>query len=118
MNPTFSARFWRALDRLVKENPVAIDRPAGTEHPRYPGCIYPLDYGYLEGTCAVDGGGIDVWVGSQGGSAVTGAVLAVDLHKNDAEVKILIGCTPDEMVAIEAHHNGQSQSGMLVVRKP
>ena len=51
-----------------------------------------------------------------GMGAVTGIVTTVDLFKNDAELKILIGCTPDEMVLIEAHHNGQSQSGLLVIR--
>lgn len=56
--------FWAALDELVATSTVRIDRPKGTAHPRYPSFIYPLDYGYLEGTQAADGGGIDVWVGS------------------------------------------------------
>ena len=64
----------------------------------------------------MDGGGIDVWVGTVGMNSVTGIVATVDLLKNDAELKILIGCTPDEMVLIEVHHNGQSQSGLLVIR--
>lgn len=110
-------RFWRALDELVAAKPVVIDRPAGSEHPRYPDLIYPLDYGYLDETQAMDGGGIDVWVGALGMSAVTGIVTTVDLFKSDAELKILIGCTPDEMTTIEAHHNGQSQSGLLVIRE-
>jgi hypothetical protein len=44
-------------------------------------------------------------------------VTTVDLFKKDAELKILIGCTPDEMTTIEDHHNGQSQSGLLVIRE-
>ena len=65
----------------------------------------------------MDGGGIDVWVGSLESCAVTGIVTTVDLFKNDAELKILIGCTPDEMATIEDHHNGKSQSGLLVIRE-
>jgi inorganic pyrophosphatase len=110
-------RFWQALDDLVSAKPVVIDRPAGSRHPRYPDLVYPLDYGYLDETQAMDGGGIDVWVGSLESGAVTGIVTTVDLFKNDAELKILIGCTPDEMTTIEDHHNGQSQSGLLVIRE-
>jgi inorganic pyrophosphatase len=109
-------RFWQALDKLVNAKPVVIDRPAASSHPRYPDLVYPIDYGYLDETQAMDGGGIDIWVGSLGIGSVTGIVTTVDLFKNDAEVKILIGCTPDEMALIEAFHNGQSQSGLLVVR--
>ena len=108
--------FWKAVDRLVDEHPVVIDRPAGFAHPRFPQIVYPLDYGYLDGTRAMDGDGIDVWLGRQGGSTVTGIVMTVDLHKNDAELKILIGCTQEEMRIIEAHHNGLSQYGQLLAR--
>ena len=58
-----------------------------------------------------------MWIGSLGNQVVTGAMLTADLHKSDAEVKILIGCTADEMTAIETHHNAQSQLGILVVRE-
>ena len=110
-------RFWQSFDELVKAKPIAIDRPAGSAHPRYPDLIYPLDYGYLDETQSMDGGGIDVWVGGLGLGPVTGVVTTVDLLKNDAELKILIGCTADEMTTIEAHHNGQFQSGLLVIRE-
>jgi inorganic pyrophosphatase len=112
-----SDRFWKALDQLVEAAYIVIDRPAGTEHPRYHGFIYPLNYGYLEGTKAVDSGGVDVWVGSQP-REITGIVLTVDLLKKDAEVKILVGCSPDEMRTIEAVHNEKSQSGVLIRRSP
>jgi len=37
---------------LASANPILLDRPKGTVHPRYPDLIYPLDYGYLENTFA------------------------------------------------------------------
>ena len=52
--------FWQAFDRLILESEIVIDRPKGSAHPRYPDFIYPLDYGYLKGTTAMDGSGIDV----------------------------------------------------------
>jgi len=64
-----SERFWRHLDVLVAEAEVVIDRPAGSAHPRYPNFIYPLDYGYVRGTTAVDAGaGVDGRGGEFGAS--------------------------------------------------
>lgn len=41
---------------------LVIDRPKGSTHPNHSDLIYPLDYGYLEGTAAGDGHDIDVWL--------------------------------------------------------
>ncbi|MBN1260838.1 MAG: hypothetical protein JXB35_09175, partial [Anaerolineae bacterium] len=110
-------RFWMLLDALVHEHAVIVDRPAGSEHPRYPGCLYPLDYGYLDGTVAVDGDGIDVWLGSLTGMGVTGIVCTVDRLQQDVEVKILIDCSVDEAQVIVAFHNSSLQAGILLMRK-
>lgn len=53
------------MDNLVKQSKIVIDRPRGTAHPKYPNFIYKVDYGYLENTSSMDGGGIDVWVGTK-----------------------------------------------------
>ena len=55
--------FWSAVDKLVSEAKVIINRPKGSMHPRFD-FPYPLDYGYLENTSSMDGGEIDVWRGS------------------------------------------------------
>lgn len=112
-----TTRFWKHIDQLVAQAEVIIDRPAGTAHPRYPDFIYPLDYGYLEGTSAGDGGGIDVWRGSLPGGEVCGVICTVDLNKRDSEIKILLGCTPEEMQIILQTHNSGSQAGVLVERE-
>jgi inorganic pyrophosphatase len=108
--------FWLKLDRLVTVNKLIVDRPKGSPHPRYPALVYPLDYGYLDGTCAADGEGIDVWIGSLPSKTVTGAICTVDLHSQDAELKLLLGCTPQESEQALAAHNSGSQSGLLVQR--
>ncbi len=56
--------FRQMPDQLVAQSEGMIDRPKGSAHPRYPHCIYPLDYGYLRDTATMDGGGRDVWRGS------------------------------------------------------
>ncbi|HOU15495.1 MAG TPA: inorganic pyrophosphatase [Anaerolineae bacterium] len=108
--------FWMRLDDWVAENRIVVDRPKGTAHPRYPEFIYPLDYGYLDGTQTVDGGGVDVWVGSLPERRVTAIVCTVDALKRDAELKLLLGCTPDEAETILKTHNDEYQSALLIPR--
>lgn len=110
--------FWYYLDQLVTTSRVVIDRPRGSTHPRYPTIVYPLDYGYLEGTTASDGAGVDVWVGAGGVGPVQGVLCTVDLLKRDTEVKILMGCSDDELQQVLALTNGNAMRGILVRREP
>ena len=87
--------FWKALDELVNDSEIIIDRPKGTAHPKYPEFIYKVDYGYLKDTSSMDGNGIDVWVGSNE-KKIDAIMCIVDLLKKDLEMKILIGCTEEE----------------------
>jgi inorganic pyrophosphatase len=109
--------FWTAIDALVATSHAVIDRPRGTRHPRLPDFIYPLDYGYLEGTASGDGAGIDIWRGTLPDATATAVVCTVDLQKRDMEVKILLGCTPEEIAAILTIHNDGDQSALLVTRQ-
>lgn len=106
---------WADLDRLVESSPLVIDRPRGSRHPRYPEMIYPSDYGYLAGTSAGDGAGVDVWVGSDA-RRLDALLVSVDLEKRDVEVKLLLGCSPDEAQAILALLNDGSMHVALVHR--
>jgi len=96
--------FWQEIAQLAKTNPIIIDRPKGSAHPRYPKVIYPLDYGYLENTTAADGGGIDVWLGSLKTKILTGILCTFDTLKRDMEIKILLGCTNDDLLLIQKFH--------------
>ena len=97
--------FWITMQELLAAGEIVIDRPKGLPHPRYPEMVYPLDYGYLPGTTAADGGGIDVWIGSLGGRALTGIVCTFDTIKRDAEIKLLAGCTPADVETIVRFHS-------------
>ena len=109
-------RFWKLGDRLVANHRIVIDRPGGSAHPRMPDIIYPFDYGFLEGTGAVDGDGVDCWRGSLPAATVTGAIVTVDVVKRDSEVKWLIGCTEDEMHAALGTHRTAWQAAILIRR--
>jgi len=111
-----NSEFWDALDKLVANSEIVIDRPKGSAHPRYPELIYRVDYGYLKDTSSMDGGGIDAWIGS-GKKELDAIMCIVDLRKRDSEIKLLIGCTEEEKAIVnETHNETQFMKGILIRR--
>ena len=112
----YNEDFWKALDELVSNSEIVIDRPRGSAHPRFPNFIYKVDYGYLKDTASMDGGGIDVWVGS-GDKKIDAIMCIVDLRKKDSEIKILVGCTEKEKLEVyKTHNETQYMKGVLIRR--
>ena len=65
----------------------------------------------------MDGGGIDVWLGSDPARRVDAVICTVDLVKKDSEIKILIGCTVEEkQAALAAHNESAYMKGILIPR--
>ena len=79
--------------------------------------VYPLDYGYLEGTSAMDGEGVDVWVGTSckwpGRSPLCGGLA----EERDG-VKLLLRCTEGEkQLALQFQSQPPHMLALLVRRK-
>lgn len=75
--------------RLGDTVTIKMDRPIGTEHPKHPGLIYPINYGYVPGLIAPDGEeqdayvlGVDVPL-----TEFTGRLIAVIHRFDDVEEK-------------------------------
>ncbi len=113
MNPDF----WKALDTLLAQSQIEIDRFRGTAHPGYPNFMYPLDYGYLKDTASMDGGGIDVWLGSDEARTLDAIMCIVDLAKRDSEIKLLIGCTEEEKQIVYKTHNETAHMKGILIRR-
>ena len=113
----YTPEFWAALDKLAASCEIVIDRAKGTPHPRYPEYIYPMDYGYLEGTSSMDGEGIDLWLGSDPAKKITALLCTVDLVKRDSEIKLLLGCTEEEIQTILEFHNQHEMMRAMLVRR-
>jgi len=107
---------WANLGRLVADHAVAIDRPAGSTHPEHDWILYPLDYGYLDGTVSADGDGLDVWLGSGDRSELSAVGVTFDPYKRDVEVKLLLGCTPDEVERISRFWNDHEMAHAFLDR--
>lgn len=108
--------FWEEITQLTTTHSIIIDRPKGQPHPRYIEMIYPLDYGYIENTSASDGGGMDVWIGSLEPKTLTGILCTFDTLKRDAEIKILLGCTAQDVETIVNFHSKAMK--LLYIPKP
>lgn len=109
--------FWQAIDALASSGKIVIDRPKGSTHPRFSHIKYEVDYGYIENTTSMDGNGIDVWRGSLPSTNVDAIICTIDLMKKDSEIKLLIGCTDEEMnIVYEFHNNTEFMKGILIKR--
>ena len=106
--------FWTRLDTLIRSSELVIDRPKGFSRPHAPSVVYPLDYGYLQGTSSSDGEGIDVWRGSLPEGHLDAVVCTVDVQKRNADMKLLLGCTAAEQQAI--FHQSAVTAAILVER--
>ncbi len=112
-----NTEFWSRLDELIQSPEIVVDRPKGTAHPCYPDLIFPLDYGYLKGTTGGDGDGIDIWLGTAPHRKLTAIGCTVDMKKRDAEIKLIIGCTEEEIAVVNRCHNGMYMSAIIVRRE-
>jgi inorganic pyrophosphatase len=109
-------KFFETFEQMIRRHGITIDRPKGTAHPRFPGLIYPINYGYISNTQSQDGEGIDVFLGDGDGDSVAGIICSVDTVKGDSEVKVLYKCTEENIkTALKMMNNGPMR-GILVRR--
>ena len=127
---------WRMWEEVIASNGITIDRPQGARHPDHSAIIYPMDYGYVNGTTSSDGHEIDVFCGSAATSSaersdardtmkrpphtLQGAILTTDHRKGDRELKFLYRCTPRDVYLVNGFINFDRRlmEGVLILRRP
>ena len=85
----YDQKFWEELDTLLRDHRIVINRPKGTKHPKFPDFIYPVNYGYLEDTRSMDGGGIDIWVGTENPKKLDSILCTIDTLKKVSDYENL-----------------------------
>lgn len=107
-------------DIIGKEVSGIIDRPLGSQHPRYPESIYPINYGYVENVFARDGEEQDVYVLGTNIpiKRFKGKVIAVFHRINDIEDKWIVAIDgkdySDEEILERIHFQEQYFEGYLI----
>jgi inorganic pyrophosphatase len=113
-----SDSFWDAADHLLATSELVVERPLGSRHPRFDDIVYPLDYGHLTNTTGGDGAEVDMWLGSlPGAQRIVGACMTIDRHKRDAEVTLLVHCSPEEVAVIVAFFESNNV-GVVHIARP
>lgn len=110
---------WPAWDQLIASQGITIDRPRRSRHPTFPDIVYPIDYGYINGTIGTDGEEIDIFVGSAH-TPLVAVLLTADFRKGDREAKLLYGCTPEEIYLVHGfiNYDPSKMRGTLIMRRP
>ena len=115
--PRLPTKFWAAAEELVATSEIVIDRPKDSRHPQLPKVMLSRGLRVSQSTTAIDGEGIDVWVGSLEPMRITGVVCTFNLRKRDAEVKLLLGCTSEEENEILSFLNKGLMAAILVAKR-
>lgn len=76
---------------LGKTVQITIDRPLGSKHPKHPGLVYPINYGYIPDTQSGDGEAVDVYLlgVDKPVQEYTAKIIAVIYRTNDSEDKLV-----------------------------
>lgn len=112
-----NAFFWQKVDTLYLSSKLVIDRQKNTCHYKYSNLVYPVDYGYLTDTTGTDQSPVDVFKGSLKSSVVQSIAISADILKKDCEVKLIIGCTPEEEVEILTFLNQTEFQKAVLIRR-
>ena len=77
---------------LGKEVEVTVDRKLGTHHPKYNDMIYPINYGYIEGTISGDNEELDAYVIDENTpkDKVKGVCIGILQRIDDMDDKLII----------------------------
>lgn len=88
-----NAYFWQKVDTLFLSGSIIQTKKKGEAHDTFKNLVYPVDYGKI----ADLQDDISVYLGSGARSQITGLVIAADILSKELDVKVLAGCTEDEV---------------------
>lgn len=108
---------WESWEALIDEKGITIDRPFASTHPDHASIIYPINYGFINGTLSTDGAELDIFCGSSTNKLVA-LIQTADFRKGDREVKFIYNCTPAEIYLVNGfiNYNRDLMTGRLVMR--
>jgi len=111
-----NAYFWQKIDTLYLSGNLVMTRKKGERHPEFSNLVYPTDYGRLEDTNAVNKG-VSVYVGSGSKTKISGLIIAADILVKELDVKILAGCTDEEIEQILRFLNQTDYQKTVLIKR-
>lgn len=112
-----NAYFWQKVDTLYLSNDVKVVKKKGDVHDTFRNLVYPLDYGRIEDLASVSGKGVAVYLGSGNRHQVTALAVAADILAKELDVKILAGCTEEEVSQVLHYLNQTDFQKTVLIRR-
>ena len=112
-----NAYFWQKLDTLYLYSGYQITRKKGEVHPRFQNLIYPVDYGYINDTKSFGKDGVSLYAGSGNRYEISALVVAADILIKELDVKVLVGCTEEEVDQVLRFLNQTNYQKTVLIRK-
>lgn len=110
---------WETWEHIIETQGVTTERARRSIHPTLPEIIYPIDYGYVNGTVGPDGVEVDIFIGTAR-TGLAALILTDDYRRADREVKLLYHCSPEEIYLVNGfiNYNPDFMQGVLAMRRP
>lgn len=96
---------------------INLNRKKGDVHPVFKNLIYPTDYGHVTDTKSVTSEGVSVYAGSGDRNKITALVVAADILAKELDVKMLIGCTEQEVDDVLRFLNQTDLQKTVLIRR-
>ncbi|MDD6560626.1 MAG: Inorganic pyrophosphatase [Lactimicrobium massiliense] len=112
-----NAFFWQKVDTLFLSGKLALTKKKGEAHDTFRNLVYPTDYGHLGDTKSTTAEGVSVYAGSGDRSQITALVVAADILTKELDVKMLIGCTEEEVMAVLRFLNQTDFQKTVLIRR-
>ena len=112
-----NAYLWQKVDTLYLSSGFTLTRKKGDVHPVFKNLIYPTDYGHAKDTQSVSGEGVSVYAGSLNRYSITALVVAADILSKELDVKILVGCTEEEVDDVLRFLNQTDYQKTVLIRR-
>lgn len=112
-----NAFFWQKVDSLYLSGTRKIIKKKGEVHDTFKNLVYPLDYARIEDMKSVSGHGVAVYLGSENRNKVSALVIAADILEKELDVKVLAGCTEEEIEEVLRYLNQTEFQKTVLIKR-
>ncbi len=112
-----NAFFWQKVDSLYLSGSRRLIKKKGEQHDTYKNLVYPLDYARIEDMKSVSGHGVAVYLGSDNRNKVSGLIVAADILEKELDVKVLAGCTDEEIEDVLRYLNQTEFQKTILIKR-
>ncbi len=112
-----NAFFWQKVDTLYLSGTRKVIKKKGEVHDTFKNLVYPLDYARIEDMKSVSGHGVAVYLGSENRNKVSALVVAADILEKELDVKVLAGCTEEEIEEVLRYLNQTDFQKTVLIKR-